>query len=337
MSHQAGQAGWDAKVTVGIPTRNRSRWLRQAVESVLAQTYSGFELVISDNASTDDTASVVAALDDPRVAYHRSDVDIGMFGNLNRVVELTKTEYVVVLPDDDLLYPDYLDTVLGVLVDNQALSVVHSAFDLVDENGRLLEQGRMLLPSKGEVSLETGPELIERSMRASGTVCWTSACFRTAAFVAAGGMRAEDEPYADGPLMMRIALRGDFSCVSRPLVAVRVHAGAESASVGVLGSTGYRPLDDAPQFLYRQRLEFLDEARLPPRRDRRYRSLARRSFRRGTVGQLTLQLRAGDLTAAEALRQLLRLGRGDPGLLCSRATVKLVATILVGIVSRPRA
>ena len=98
-------------------------------------------------------------------------------------------------------------------------------------------------------------------------------------------MRAEDEPYADGPLMMRIALHGDFSCVSRPLVAVRVHAGAESASVGALADSGYRPLDDTPQFLYRQRLEFLDEARLPQRQDRRYRGLARRAFRRGTVGQ----------------------------------------------------
>ena len=42
-----------------------------------------------------------------------------MFGNLNRVIELAKTEYVVVLPDDDLLYPDYLDTVLGVHDDNR--------------------------------------------------------------------------------------------------------------------------------------------------------------------------------------------------------------------------
>jgi glycosyltransferase involved in cell wall biosynthesis len=330
------EARRDAKVTIGIPTRNRSRWLREAVASALAQTYGGFELVISDNASTDDTASVVAALDDPRVTYHRSDVDIGMFGNLNRVIELAKTEYVVVLPDDDLLYPDYLDTVLGVHVDNRALSVVHSAFDLIDENGRMLDHGRMLLPSKDEVSLETGPQLIERSMRASGTVCWTSACFRTAAVVAAGGMRAEDEPYADGSLMMRIALHGDFSCVSRPLVAVRVHAGAESASVGALAGTGYRPADDAPRFLYRQRLQFLDEARLPPRRDRRYRALARRAFRRGTVGQLTLELRSGDLTSTEALHRLLRLGRGDPQLFVSRATVKLVAAILHGVVSRPR-
>lgn len=335
MNHEEA-GGRGAKVTVGIPTRNRSRWLRQAAESVLGQTYSQFELVISDNASTDDTAAVVAALDDPRVTYHRSEVDIGMFGNLNRVIELAKTEYVVVLPDDDLLYPDYLDTVLGVLADNASLSVVHSAFDLIDEHGRVLERGRMLLPSRGEVSLETGPQLIERSMRTSGTVCWTSACFRTAALVVAGGIRAADEPYADGPLMMRIALHGDFSCVSRPLVAVRVHAGAESASVGALADSGYRPLDDAPQFLYRQRLDFLAEARLPRRRDRRYRALARRAFRRGTVGQVTLRLSSGDLTPSEGLRQLLRLGRTDPRMLFSRSTLKLAATLLGGVVRRPR-
>ena len=264
MSIAGGRAAaGDAKVTVGIPTRNRSRWLRQAVESVLAQTYTEFRLVISDNASTDDTPAVVASFDDPRVSYHRSSVDLGMFGNLNRVSELAETEYVVVLPDDDLLYPDYLSSVVSVLERHPYVSVAHSAFDVIDEDGTVIERARVLLPSAGETTMETGPQLIERSMRRSGTVCWTSACFRTAALRAAGGIRAADGLYADGPLMMRIALHGGFCGFSRALVAVRVHPTAESASVGQFAGAAYRPLADAPGFLYRQRLAFLDEARFP--------------------------------------------------------------------------
>jgi glycosyltransferase involved in cell wall biosynthesis len=76
----------DATVTVAIPTRNRSRWLRAALESALGQTYPKLRVVVSDNASTDDTAQVVSSFADARLAYHRSDVDVGMFGNLNRAV-----------------------------------------------------------------------------------------------------------------------------------------------------------------------------------------------------------------------------------------------------------
>jgi glycosyltransferase involved in cell wall biosynthesis len=333
VSREEARAG-TARVTVGIPTRNRSSWLRQAIASVLAQTHEEFVLVISDNASTDDTPLVAGSFDDPRVSYHRSETDLGMFGNLNKVAELADTEYVVVLPDDDLLYPDYLASVLPVLEGNRSLSVAHSAFDLIDEHGNVLERGRMLLPGKGDVTLERGPELIERSMRESGTVCWSSACFRTGAYLAAGGIRGEDEPYADAPLMMRIALHGDFACVSRPLVAVRIHAGAESATVGAFTGAQYDPLDDTPGFLYRQRLEFLDAAGLPAPRDRRYRALARRAYRRETVGRLTLDLQHGRRTSAGTLRRLGQLARSDLRLLTTRATVKLLAAVVAGAVKR---
>ena len=145
------------RVTVGIPTRNRCGWLREAIDSVLAQTYREFRLVISDNASTDDTPSLAASLDDPRIAYVRSEVDLGMFGNLNRVAELAETEYVVVLPDDDVMYPDYLGTVVELLEHDSSLSVAHSAFDLMDPGGSILGRGPRLLASTGPVTLETGP------------------------------------------------------------------------------------------------------------------------------------------------------------------------------------
>ena len=152
-------------------------------------------------------------------------------------------------------------------------------------------------------------------------------------------MRSGDGPYADGPLMMRIALRGNFACVSKPLVAVRIHPGAESASVGSFGGTRYDPLDDMPGILYRQRLQFLDEAQLPQARDGRYRKLAARAYHRETVGRLTLDLAAARRGRRDTLRGLGALGRADHRMLFNRATLKLVATLLGGgrTVKRPRA
>jgi glycosyltransferase involved in cell wall biosynthesis len=88
-------------VTVGIPTYNRAALLKEALESVLAQTYSKFRLVISDNASTDETSEVVASYGDARIDYIRAERNIGMIGNFNRLINLRTREFLMLLPDDD--------------------------------------------------------------------------------------------------------------------------------------------------------------------------------------------------------------------------------------------
>ena len=95
------------RVTVGIPTYNRSGMLRGAIESVLSQTFTNLRLVVSDNASEDDTPDVVRSFDDERIEYVRAAHNIGPAGNFRRLLELADTEYLVLLPDDDLLYPDH--------------------------------------------------------------------------------------------------------------------------------------------------------------------------------------------------------------------------------------
>ena len=97
------------KVTVGIPTFNRAGWLRESIESVLAQTFTDFRLVVSDNASDDDTPEVVRSFDDDRIHYVRSQRNVGPVGNSRRLIALAETtEFLVLLPDDDVLYPGHL-------------------------------------------------------------------------------------------------------------------------------------------------------------------------------------------------------------------------------------
>ena len=79
-------------VSVCIPTYNYGRFLGQAIESVLAQTWGDFELVVCDNASTDDTQDVVASFRDERIRSYRNDANIGLFGNFSRCLELARGE-----------------------------------------------------------------------------------------------------------------------------------------------------------------------------------------------------------------------------------------------------
>lgn len=97
-------------VTVGLPTYNRAGRLVRAIESVLSQTHADLELLISDNASTDDTAQVCARYgrEDARVRYVRHSQNVGLTANFNSVFHEARGRYVMALADDDWLEPEYV-------------------------------------------------------------------------------------------------------------------------------------------------------------------------------------------------------------------------------------
>lgn len=106
-------------VSIGLPTRNRVATLARAAESVLAQDWARLELVISDNASTDDTAAVCERLqrEDPRVRYIRQSEDLGAQANFRAVLAESRGQLFMWLADDDWLDPGYVSACARVLVE----------------------------------------------------------------------------------------------------------------------------------------------------------------------------------------------------------------------------
>ena len=97
------------RVTIGLPVYNGEDFLESALDTLLAQTYTDFELVIADNASTDRTGEICRrAARDARVRYHRNDENVGAMRNFNRVFELARGEYFMWAAHDDAHEPDYL-------------------------------------------------------------------------------------------------------------------------------------------------------------------------------------------------------------------------------------
>ncbi len=124
------------RVSVCIPTFNRAGYLAEAMASVLAQTYGDFELIISDNASTDNTGEVAASFNDSRVRYYRNPVNIGMAPNYNRCLELARGEYIAFVCDDDLWLPDFLARTVEVLDHHPRVGVVGCDIQLMDAGGK---------------------------------------------------------------------------------------------------------------------------------------------------------------------------------------------------------
>jgi len=124
-------------ITIGLPVYNTQRYLRQSLDSLLAQTYSDFVLVISDNASTDGTEKICReyAAADPRIKYFRNDVNIGNPRNFNRVFELTTTPYLKWSTADDYWEASFLERALKVMEGDPTLALCYAQAVIVDADG----------------------------------------------------------------------------------------------------------------------------------------------------------------------------------------------------------
>ena len=115
-----GPAGRDAAAivfSVALPVRNGADYIREALDSVLSQTYQHFEIVISDNASTDATPDILAeyAAKDARVRVSRSETSLGHAANVNRSIALASNEWVKFICHDDLFHPRCLEVLADAI------------------------------------------------------------------------------------------------------------------------------------------------------------------------------------------------------------------------------
>ena len=126
------------RVSIGLPVYNGERYLRECVDSILDQTFRDFELILSDNASTDATAAICEAYAtrDSRVRYHRNEQNLGACWNFNRCVELARGEYFRWAAHDDLIAPECLARCVEALDRDPSVVVSHSDVRIIDEDGR---------------------------------------------------------------------------------------------------------------------------------------------------------------------------------------------------------
>ena len=125
-------------VSVGMPVRNAERHLREAIESLLAQDYTNFEVVISDNASSDATESICReyAGRDQRISYHRSDQDRGAVWNFNQVFTLARGTYFMWAAHDDLRASRYLSACVAELEAHPDAGLCATDVEFIDEDGK---------------------------------------------------------------------------------------------------------------------------------------------------------------------------------------------------------
>ena len=136
------------KISIGLPVYNGEKYLEEALDSILAQTYPDFELIISDNASTDNTKEIchVYAEKNSRIRYYRNKRNIGAAPNFGKVVKLAKGEFFKWAAYDDILAPDYLLKCINILSQDQSIVLCHSKSGRINEHGERI--GNYNFPKK---------------------------------------------------------------------------------------------------------------------------------------------------------------------------------------------
>lgn len=192
------------KFSIAIPVYNRPDYLRQAIRSALAQTRSDFEIVVSDDCSTDDLRSVASSFGDPRITYYRSTNNLRAAKNHQLSVSLSRGEYIVNLHSDDLLLPSYLEVAGRALDEHPEAAAVYSAMTYLTGStvGGYYKMPKLLYANR-QTYIQN--PWLEKFHRIAPTCC----LFRRSSFDRLGGYRTFLRFVYDWDLFFRFMTAGE--------------------------------------------------------------------------------------------------------------------------------
>jgi glycosyltransferase involved in cell wall biosynthesis len=231
--------------SVCIPKYNYGHYLRATIESVLIQSFQDFELIVADNASTDNSVEMVEGFSDPRIKLIKNETNVGFAPNLDRATESAIGQYVILLSSDDLMMPDALERYAETIRDyragqssasgRQEMLVLFSAIEIIDSDGKVFDRrfaqpwlegnGSFTQPLNQSVFTTSGYEVLRRRMVELQHVGhFASTCVSRRVFEAVCGYRSfhtidPDTFYSYKCLLLNPTVK----YIEEPLFRYRVH------------------------------------------------------------------------------------------------------------------
>jgi glycosyltransferase involved in cell wall biosynthesis len=236
--------GSEPRFSIVIPVKNGEKYIAESIESVLAQTYPNFELIILDNCSTDVTTEIINSYQDTRVSVLPAEKPLPIEQNWARVLTLELSEYLTILGHDDVFYPDYLMEISKLIIQDPDSSLYQAHFDLIDDNGDIIRGCRPI------AYRETADQFLFARHSRQRDSFGTGYIMRTADYKSIGGLSTE-LPYligADDIAWYNLSSMSYKVCSQKTLFAYRYHIRSASRSIQLL------PLSKA----LKKYLEFLE-------------------------------------------------------------------------------
>jgi glycosyltransferase involved in cell wall biosynthesis len=214
-------------LSIALPVYNGERYLRQALDSILEQTFTDFELLIADNASTDATAEIAAEYRarDPRIRYHRNSQNVGAARNFNLAFELTSGRYFKWAADDDLAHPEFLERCVAALERDPGAVLAYPKARVIDEHGNEILDYDPTFATHSESSATRLEAMLEYHK-----------CFQVFGVIRRDALHKTDligaYAHGDGVLLARLGLLGRFAEIPDYLFYPRRHPDQSISMVG---------------------------------------------------------------------------------------------------------
>jgi tetratricopeptide (TPR) repeat protein len=209
------------QVSVIIPSYNQAHFVASTVESVLAQTYPGVEIIVVDDGSTDDTHTVLAAYRD-RIRTIRQE-NRGLAGARNTGFHASRGDYLLFLDSDDVIHPDKLASHVSFLEAERSFGLSYSAWQHVNEDGTQV---------LGEVRPNKQGQLLKELLRREFFFFASTAVIRRECLERVGLFDESLEWSEDADMWLRLARAGyAFGYLDQPFLQYRIHGGSMTAHV----------------------------------------------------------------------------------------------------------
>lgn len=199
------------RVSVLMPCYNVEKYVAEAVESILSQTFTDFELILLDDCSVDQTAEIVKRFKDDRIIYHKNDQNLGLVDTLNLGLQLAKGELIARMDSDDISLPERLDNQVKFLDENP---------DVI-----LCSAGMLLFGAENGVWIrDKNPEDIKITMMFYSPILHASSIFRKKVFLENNlTYKKETFPAEDYDLWSRAVFFGKLVNIPEVLYKYRIH------------------------------------------------------------------------------------------------------------------
>jgi len=217
-------SNYNLQVSIGLCVYNGEKFLEETLNSLLNQTYRGFELIISDNASTDQTPAIcqVYAARDHRIRYYRNTKNLGLALNYNQAFRLSKGEYFKWATADDSCEPDYLLHCVETLDSDPTVVLTYSKSRFIDGGGRTVD----VTDAGWDLRSEAAADRMRYVIDAGHWVNAILGLIRASALAKTRLIRSY--PGGDYALLGELSLMGKFLEIPEYLFLRRLHPGASS-------------------------------------------------------------------------------------------------------------
>jgi GT2 family glycosyltransferase len=217
------------RFSIVLPVRNGGDYVKECVNSILAQTLQNFNLVVLDNSSTDGTVNWLESLKDPRIIIHKADRSLSIEENWSRIKDVPRNEFMTMIGHDDVLLPHYLEEMSSLISRFPDATLYQTHFNYINANGGLI---RACLPMDEKQYVH---EFLACQMESTIDSTGTGYMMRSSDYDALGGMPPHfpNLIFADFSLWIQLMAKGYKATSFRNCFSYRVHNSVSRTTNGI--------------------------------------------------------------------------------------------------------